>query len=132
MYSRPYSRKFTQFTIDQLNEGDMDGHRPLHLACLVNNHKAVNQLLEINNININVQSDNGDTPFMFAMLKSSLECVELMAKNENVDIFQKTYPPKSDIGGQNTYKNFQLDLNFGLQYRSIEVIGGQIQKSSAL
>merc|ERR1711971_679023 len=83
-----FTRMVKQFTADELNEAkDAMGNRPLHIACAQNNHEAVSQLLAINNIDVNVETNYGRTPFMLAIFLSSIDCVKLLAENKNVDIF---------------------------------------------
>merc|ERR1711971_441021 len=88
-----FTKLLEQFTADELNKhnGNKNGLTPLHYACGINNHQVVSQFLKINNIDVNVRSIQGMTPLMVAISFNSVECMELMAANKNVDIFTWFY-----------------------------------------
>jgi len=81
-----------QFTGDQLNQIKVCANgfidlRPLHLACVENNHEALKQLIKVKNIDVDIQTVKGATPFLCAISASSVECVKVLANNQKVNIF---------------------------------------------
>ena len=78
---------------DQVNGGDNQGVTALHVACAANNRSALEKLLAVKNIDVNIQNKYSLAPFDYAFSHCSTECMERLLKDARVDIFRLADPP---------------------------------------
>lgn len=70
-----------------INQQDVTGDTPLHVALKNNNYDTVNMLLNFPNIDINAQNQQGNTPLHLAIMKNNNNAIEiLLSKKADINV----------------------------------------------